>query len=57
MIPEMKTGLMGLGLDLSEQDIAHIVSIADYDNSGSIEFEEFVTVFSKSQVAARVRLF
>ena len=55
-IEEMKSGLTALGLDLSAEDMAHVVSVCDYDGSGSIEFDEFVTVFAKGKVHMPLRL-
>jgi hypothetical protein len=50
----MKAGLLTLGLDLSEEDVQHVISIADYDKSGSIEYDEFVTTFGTGYQAAKV---
>lgn len=49
-IEEMKSGLTALGLELSTEDMAHVVGVCDYDGSGSVEFDEFVTVFAKGKV-------
>jgi hypothetical protein len=50
----MKVGLLTLGLDLSEEDVQHVISVADYDKSGSIEYDEFMTTFGMGYQAVKV---
>ena len=47
---ELKAGLEALGLELSEEDKDHVIGICDYDNSGTVEFDEFITLFGTGQV-------
>jgi Ca2+-binding EF-hand superfamily protein len=52
---QLRSALLGLGDDLSIEDTEQIVSLADADGSGSIDYKEFITMFSKSITAVRSR--
>jgi len=50
-----RSALLQLGDDLSVEETERIVSLADADGSGAIDYKEFITMFSKSITAVRSR--
>ena len=47
-IREFRTGLANMGFELNERKIAQIANVFDADNSGCVDYEEFVK-FSESE--------
>ena len=48
-IDEIKGPLIGLGLVDNMQDVERLFKIVDTDNSGTIEFREFLHIINKKQ--------
>jgi len=49
-LSELNVALRGLGLELKKTELKRVVHDADKDNSGTIDFPEFLAVIRKQMV-------